>query len=215
MSSDPPPVLTRFVFIRHGESVANATQTVHGHRMCGGLTDSGRDQCARLAARLGRTGELVGCILYASHFRRARETAELIAPAVGDPEVLVDEGFGEIDWGADCDGLTWTELVERHGTPDWDADPDVSFFPGGESVAALRRRVVGAIDAAVQEHRGRLVVVCTHGGAIDVAVRHAMGVAGRNSFDLYTTNASLTGITDTGRGRWRIDRYNDAAHLLA
>jgi len=36
----------------------------------------------------------------------------------------------------------------------------------------------------------------------------------RGWFDLFTLNTSLTGLTDTGRGRWRIDRYNDAAHLL-
>jgi len=214
MSSDPQPLLTRLVFVRHGESVGNATQTIHGHRVCGGLSETGREQCARLAERLVRTGELSGATLYATHFRRARETAQVIAPALGDPAVLVDERFGEIDWGADCDGLTWAEVVERHGTPDWDADPEISFFPGGESVATLRRRVVAAIDAAVEAHQGQLVVVCTHGGAIDVAVRHAMGVVGRNGFDLYTTNTSLTGITDTGRARWRIDRYNDAAHLL-
>lgn len=214
MSSDSQPVPTRLVFIRHGESVANATQTIHGPRMCGGLTDTGREQCGRLAARLARTGELAGTILLASHFRRAQETAALIAPALGDPDVIVDEGFGEIDWGVDCDGLTWTELVERHGAPDWDAGPDVAVFPGGESVATLQRRVVAAIEALVNERQGRLVTICTHGGAIDVALRYAMGVRERGGFELFTTNASLTGITANGEGRWRIDRYNDAAHLL-
>lgn len=214
MSNDSGPLHTRLVFIRHGESVANASLTVHGHRMCGGLTDIGRSQCARLAERLARTDELAGSILYASHFRRAKETAALIAPALGDPLVIVDEGFGEIDWGPDCDGLTWAEVVERHGAPDWDADLEAVPFPGAESIAGLRRRVAGAIDAALDRHRGELVVVCTHGGAIDVAMRHAMGINDRGGFDLYTTNTSLTGITDTGLGRWRIDRYNDAAHLF-
>lgn len=213
MSSDTPPVLTRLVLIRHGESIGNATQTIHGPRMCGGLSDAGREQCERLAERLARTGELAGGILYASQFRRAQETAKLIAPAVGNPEVLIDDGFGEVDWGPDCDGLTWTEIVERYGAPDWDADPELAAVPGAESFGVLHRRVTAAIERVVDLHRGGLVVVCTHGGAIDVAMRHALGVAGRGLFDLYTLNTSLTAITHTSWGRWRIERYNDAAHL--
>jgi probable phosphoglycerate mutase len=207
------PVLTRLVLIRHGESVGNATQAIHGPRMCGGLSDAGREQCERLAERLARTGELAGAVLYASQFRRAQETAKLIAPALGDPEVVVDGGFGEIDWGVECDGLTFTEIVGRYGTPDWDGDPEVPFLPGGESSADLQRRVIAAVDRVVTQHPGRIVVVCTHGGAIDVAVRYALGVEGRGQFDLYTTNTSLTTVTHTSWGRWRIERYNDAAHL--
>ena len=207
------PVLTRLVLIRHGESIANSTQTIHGPRMCGGLSDVGRDQCERLAERLARTGELAGCVLYASHFRRAQETAKLIAPAVGSPEVLIDDRFGEIDWGADCDGLTFVEIVERFGAPDWDTDPEMAILPGAESMATMHRRVMAAIERVVDEHRGGLVVVCMHGGAIDVAMRYVLGITGRGQFDLYTRNTSITAITHTNWGRWRIERYNDAAHL--
>lgn len=216
MSDDAAPVITRLVLIRHGESVGNATQTIHGPRMCGGLSDEGRAQCDRLAERLARTGELAGCVLYASHFRRAQETAARIAPALGHPTVEVQEGFGEIDWGAGFDGLAWNEIVERHGAPDWDADPEVPFFDGAESLAILHRRVAAAVDHVLAEHSGRIVVVCTHGGAIDAAVRNALGVGPRGQFDLYTANTSLTGIARVvgdGWARWRIERYNDAAHL--
>lgn len=214
---DAAPVLTRLVLIRHGESVGNATQAIHGPRMCGGLSDAGRDQCERLAERLARTGELAGAVLYASQFRRAQETAKLIAPSLGDPELVVDAGFGEIDWGVECDGLTFTEIVDLFGTPDWDGDPEVPFIAGGESSGDMTRRVTAAVDRVIARHPGRIVVVCTHGGAIDVAVRYALGVEGRGQFDLYTTNTSLTTLTNVSMGttwsRWRIERYNDAAHL--
>ena len=212
-SSDAEPVLTRLVLIRHGESVGNATQAIHGPRMCGGLSDVGREQCERLAERLVRTGELAGGVLYASHFRRAQETAKLIAPSLGDPDVVVDDGFGELDWGVECDGLTFTEIVERFGIPDWDGDPEVPFIAGGESNGDMTRRVTAAVDRVIALHPGRMIVVCTHGGAIDVALRYAFGVNGRGQFDLHTTNTSLTTLTHTSWGRWRIERYNDAAHL--
>ena len=212
-TADAAPVLTSLVLIRHGESVGNATQAIHGPRMCGGLSDAGREQCERLAERLARTGELSGAVLYASQFRRAQETAKLISPALGDPELVVDGGFGEIDWGVECDGLAFTEIVERFGMPDWDGDPEVPFIAGGESSADLTRRVTAAVDRVIARHPGRTIVVCTHGGAIDVAVRYAFGVVDRGQFDLYTTNTSLTTLTHTSWGRWRIERYNDASHL--
>jgi probable phosphoglycerate mutase len=210
---DVAPVLTSLVLIRHGESVGNANQAIHGPRMCGGLSDAGREQCERLAERLARTGELAGAVLYASQFRRAQETAKLIAPSLGGPEIVVDDGFGEIDWGVECDGLTYAEIVERYGTPDWDGDPEVPFIAGAESSADLTRRVTAAVDRVIARHPGRVIAVCTHGGAIDVAVRYAFGVTGRGQFDLYTTNTSLTTLTHTSWSRWRIERYNDASHL--
>ena len=64
-------------------------------------------------------------------------------------------------------------------------------------------------------HRGGFVVVCTHGGVVDVAMRHAVGLPVRGRFELLTTNTSLTGAVRTaGAEPWRIGRYNDAAHLL-
>ena len=75
--------MTRLVLVRHGESVASANRSIGGPRTCAGLSDLGRAQCDRLAARLAETGELGGAVLYASGYPRARETAERIAGALG------------------------------------------------------------------------------------------------------------------------------------
>ena len=79
--TDPLP--TRFVLVRHGESVATVNRFIGGFRTCTGLSDLGRQQAERLRDRLARTGEVAGDRLYASNFARARETAEIIAPALG------------------------------------------------------------------------------------------------------------------------------------
>lgn len=212
MTTEASAEPTRIVIIRHGESVANATKSVHGPRVCEGLSELGRDQCVRLAARLARTGELAGSVLVASQYRRARQTAEAIAPAIGNPPLEIDERWGELDWGAACDGLTWAEAVERHGLPNW-TDEDAPTFPGGESVAALQRRVAAAVDDLLARHRGRVVTICAHGGVVDMAVRYVTGAHDRSRFDLFTANTALTTIARTSSGRWRLERYNDAAHL--
>jgi 2,3-bisphosphoglycerate-dependent phosphoglycerate mutase len=204
---------TSVVLIRHGESVGNSTRTITHHRTCSGLSDEGRAQCELLAKRIDRTGELDGAVLYASHVRRAIETAEFLAPIVGS-EIRIDDRFAELDPGPDCDGMTYDDLIANHA-PDWTLeDPDGVIYPGGETVAGLHARVAAGLGDVVAKHPGELVVVCTHGGVVDVALRIALKLPVRGWFDLFTLNTSLTGLTDTGRDRWRIDRYNDAAHLL-
>jgi broad specificity phosphatase PhoE len=208
------PVITRLVLVRHGESVSNVSRTFGGPRTCTGLSDAGRWQSERLARRLRLTGELAGTVLYASAYPRAMETAKLIAPALGDPELIIDERFGELDPGEDIDGMLWDDIVARYA-PNWDdEDADAVLFPGGETIGQLHRRVVAAIDDLLEEHPGGLITVCTHGGVVDAAMRIAMRVPPRGWIELFATHTALTVLSSSASGRWRVDRYNDAAHLL-
>ncbi len=75
--------VTRLVLVRHGESVASVNRAIGGPRTCAGLSDHGRAQCDRLAARLAETGELGDVVLYASGYPRAQETAARLAGALG------------------------------------------------------------------------------------------------------------------------------------
>jgi len=213
MAADEPPILTTVVLVRHGESNATVRRAIGGPRTCTGLSDFGRRQCEALAARLASTGELAGSRLYASHYPRAIQTAEIIAPALGGPEVVVDDGFGEHDPGPDCDGLTFDEFLERHGMPDWEADPYGVTFPGGETLAELHHRVGGGLQRLVRAHPGETIVVCCHGGVVNAAMRHALRAPSTGDFELFTTNTSITEMIAVRPGRWRLQRYNDAAHL--
>jgi 2,3-bisphosphoglycerate-dependent phosphoglycerate mutase len=205
-----PP--TRIVLIRHGESQVTVRRVVGGPRTCSGLSELGRRQAEHLARRLVETGEIHADVLYASGYRRALETAEIIAPALG-LDVVVDEAFGEHDPGPDCDGLTFQEFVDRHGTPDWESDPHAVTFPGGETVAAFHLRVGAAMRAALERHQGATVVVVCHGGVVDAVLRSALRTSPTGVFEVHTLNTSLTELTLVAPGRWRLLRYNDTAHL--
>src|SRR5881394_3713890 len=121
--------MTRIVLIRHGESVSTVERRIGGVRTCGGLSPLGRKQAEALAARLARSGELDADVLVASTMRRAVETAEIIAPALGDLAVALDPAVCEHEPGPDCDGLTFQEFIDRHGEPDWQGDPYLVGFP--------------------------------------------------------------------------------------
>jgi len=97
--------------------------------------------------------------------------------------------------------------------PDWESDPYAVTFPGGETIAALHYRVGLAVDRVVARHAAGTIVVCCHGGVVNAAMRLALRSPPTGGFELFTSNTSLTEMVLVRPGRWRLLRYNDAAHL--
>jgi 2,3-bisphosphoglycerate-dependent phosphoglycerate mutase len=211
--------MTRLVLIRHGEAQVHVDGILGGERSCNGLSDLGRRQAAALRDRLKATGELGAVdVLYASSLPRAVETAEIIAPALGHPEVRLDRELREFDPG-DADGLTWEEFEERFPLPDV-RDPHRPRAPGGESWAGFGERIEQALARIVQAHMGETVVIACHGGVIE----HAFHLWGLSVVDGLHLEVENTGITEFLWGEpwpwhrpnppsWRLVRHNDAAHL--
>ena len=212
MTDDAEFTPTRLVLVRHGESQVTVRRVIGGPRTCSGLSELGAQQAQSLHDRLAATGEIEPGVLISSGYPRAIETAEAIAPAFGLP-VTIDEAFGEHDPGPDCDGLSFADFVDRFGMPDWEGDPHGETFPGGEPVAGFHFRVGAALSRVVREHAGGAIVVVCHGGVVDVAFRALLGLPQTGGFDLHTLNTSLTEFVLGRPGRWRLVRYNDAAHL--
>jgi probable phosphoglycerate mutase len=204
--------MTRLVIIRHGESVSTVERRIGGVRTCGGLSPLGRKQAEALAARLARTGEVTPDVLVASTMRRAVETAEIIAPALGDMPIVRIADLGEHEPGEECDGMSYDAFVERYGQPDWSGDPYVVGFPGGETVAAFKFRAATALHQLARDHPDETVVVVCHAGVVDVAMRTFLNLPISGVFELSTANTSITEVLHTGP-RWRLLRYNDHAHL--
>lgn len=203
---------TRVVLVRHGESEATVQRIIGGPRSCTGLSELGHRQAERLRGRLAETGEIAATALYSSDYPRARETAAAVAVALG-LEVRLEVGFGEHDPGPDCDGLSFQAFVDRFGMPDWEGDPHGETFPGGETIAEFHHRVGVALSGVVRVNAGGTIVISCHGGVVDASFRHLLGLPMTGGFELHTVNTSLTEFVQTRPGRWRLARYNDAAHL--
>lgn len=210
--SDTDFAPTRVVLVRHGESNATVARTIGGPRTCSGLSELGRRQAERLCERLATSPEIEATALVASGYPRAIETAEAIAPALG-LTVETDVRFGEHDPGPECDGLSYDEFVQRHGMPDWEGDPFAPTFPGGETIAAFHHRVGAAFSEAVRDNAGGSIVVVCHGGVVNAVMRTVLQAPTTGAFDLFTLNTSITEVVQGRPDRWRLVRYNDAAHL--
>ena len=121
----------------------------------------------RLAARGGVD------VIVTSPLRRARQTAEEVAAAIGVP-VEEDADFRETDFGA-WEGLTFTEAQRRW--PDevaaWLADP-AAARPGGESFAAVADRVRAARERLMAAHLRQTVLVVSHVTPIKTLLTEAL-----------------------------------------
>src|SRR5688572_17771035 len=120
---------TRLYLVRHG-----ATQLTAEDRFSGAigvdLSDRGREQARRLAARLA--DDRIAAV-YSSPLSRTAETAALLAAPHRLTPVTRD-GLREISHGR-WEGLTRREVEERYADEyaAWEADPFTFAPEGGES----------------------------------------------------------------------------------
>jgi 2,3-bisphosphoglycerate-dependent phosphoglycerate mutase len=209
----PIPTGTRLVLIRHGECVANEKGLAGGPLGDGGLTDLGRSQAEALARRLSVTAELRSATaFYTSTLPRAVETGDIVFAAINPGLVpLRDEDLGELRVG-DADGLTWTEIEERFELPNWDVDPSQRNVPGGESLLDFFARAVAVIDKIVASHPRELVVIVSHGGFIEQAMKIYQGLDGSVRLRPRIEHCSMTEI-EFHDGAKRLLRYNDVSPI--
>ena len=204
--------MTRLILVRHGESQVTVNRVVGGPRSCVGLSDLGRQQAVKLRDRWMQDAEFTPDLVISSAYPRAKETAEIVLPAFAGRSIEVIPQFGEHDPGPQCDGLPYAEFTERFGDPDWENDPYGVTFPGGETIAEFQIRIGSAIRALVDRVGSGTSIIFCHGGVVDTALRQAMRASGTGVFEIHTKNTSITEFVIVRPGRWRIVRYNDAAH---
>ena len=164
------------ILLRHGRSTANTSRTLAGRSPGVELDEVGRTQADRLVDRLS---DLPVTTLVRSPLLRCRQTLEPLAAATGiEPEI--DERLVEVDYGS-WTGRDLAELSKEDVWPVVQHHPSSAIFPGGESLAGMAVRAVGAIrtrDAALSERHGRdvLWVACSHGDVIKAVLADAYGM---------------------------------------
>lgn len=201
------------ILIRHAETVDNLSGRMSGWTDSD-LTPRGEEQARLLAEHVARAHPEAAA-MYASPLTRARRTALAIGAATGLAPIFVDDlremFFGEIE------GLRFEEIKAAYAhllKADEDADQDDFAWPGGESRLDFAERVRSAMGAIAATHRGRQVVVVTHGGVIStfLAILHGESLARWRKWNV--SNASVSEVrwdpvSETGV----LARHGDARHL--
>lgn len=188
------------LLVRHGQTAANAAGLLLG-RADPPLTDLGRLQAAASAAALAGVTRVV-----TSPLCRARQTAEAFGPGVARE---VDERWTELDYGEfegrpvkDVPNSTWQR---------WRRDASYSP-PGGESLAALGRRVRDACEELTSDDRDDDVAVISHVSPIKAAIAWALGVDDTVAWRMFLDQASISRVAIGANGP-SLRSYNETHHL--
>lgn len=161
------------LLVRHGETTWNRHGRVQGWAPSR-LTGRGRRQAEAVGRAIAEEYDVE--VIHASDLRRSRETAELMAGAVGAP-VELDAGWRERDFGA-YQGLPYDRLFDRFpalsvthsGAEALEHRPE-----GGESYREMRERVLAAWRGLTEAGGGTRIVV-THGGPLYAVLGRLKGL---------------------------------------
>jgi len=205
--------MTHLYLIRHGSYIEDERQPNPDPA----LSPDGVAQVERLRERLAATGEIVADALISSTLARARQTAAIIAPALGLP-VTLDPDVAE--WRNEHKSLKPDDFMTAFRAQPLDQRPFYVPFPGGETWAAFMLRACTALNRIAHHQAGKTVVIVCHGGIIQASFLYFFG-----SSTLHVPTSALdagyTSITHwekmvvNGNDRWLLERHNDTAHLQA
>ncbi|ROR82882.1 probable phosphoglycerate mutase [Plantibacter flavus] len=146
--------------IRHGQTAWNFERRLQGTTDIP-LNDTGREQAATVAPRLTGTWDVV----VSSPLGRARETAQIIADALGLELGPTYTDVVERHYG-DAEGATAQMVVEN-----W---PDHQY-PNLETEESVIERGLRGIEAIARDYPGRNVLVVSHGTLIRLTLSHLSG----------------------------------------
>lgn len=164
--------MTRLYLVRHGETEWNKESKVQG-RTDIELSSEGIKQAQLLAERLA--GENIDYI-YSSSLKRALRTAEIVAD-YKSCAIVKSEEYHEICLGP-WEGMTINEIREKYSEHFrvYKEDPANFKLPGAETFMDLTERTYNAIIEIVREHKGRNILLVSHGTAIKAAIIRILGI---------------------------------------
>lgn len=202
----------RLLLVRHAVTDWNRDGRFQGH-LDPPLSDAGRRQAQLLADRLATDVNLRPSRIVSSSLGRALQTAVQIASACG-AELSTDARLIEIGQGAwegrTHDELTTTDVAHYEA---WRHGAGRRQPPGAESLAAVRSRLADALLEHLAEGAWPACIV-SHGGALRLLAGRLLRLNAARAWALDLDNASLSVCVRLARGTWRLQRWNDTAHLL-
>lgn len=159
--------ITKFIFVRHGESIKNTECMIDGNdKPRFPLTEKGREAAKNVAQKL--KSENID-IIFASPFARTQETAEIINETL-QREVQYDDRLREVFLG-DMNGLKRTDIQERYTEEHNKYLTDWNYKPGGgESANDILARMSDFMTEISQKYPGKTILIVSHADQIAVTI---------------------------------------------
>ncbi|MGI4779528.1 MAG: histidine phosphatase family protein [Janthinobacterium lividum] len=188
---------TEIILVRHGETAWNRELRFQGHVDIP-LNDAGHEQARRVGLRLA--GEPVDHV-FSSDLMRAQQTAAPVARQLGS-KVVTQAGLREQHFGV-VEGLRGEDIRQLHprAWEEWLEFREDHAMPGGESAQQFHARAIGALGAVAAAHAGKILLVVTHGGVLDMVWRTArgLGLNGPRQSDIPNAGINRIRLADPAR----------------
>ena len=194
------------ILVRHGETEYNAQGRLQGYSPVS-LSTRGHQQAMLVGPRVQ---PLRPTVLYSSDIQRAHETAAILSEHVGLP-VQPCTGLREWNIGNWIDRMAEEFYAHLAAIG---AHPATHVPEGGESQEQTQARMVAQMQAWADQHAAATILGVSHGMAIDLFVRHILGLDVRQCPPYRIANASVN-IFRHQDGKWEIVTLNDIGHLIA
>lgn len=151
--------MTKLIFVRHGQSVANLKQVFAGQTNPD-LTEQGHRQAEALSDWIAENYKIDA--IYSSDLIRAYNTARPIADKL-KLSITKTEKLREI-YSGKWQGVSYSEIKENYPQEYgvWLSDIGNVVCPGGESFVELAERVKAEVLSIAERHSGQTVIITTH-----------------------------------------------------
>ncbi|MFD2177581.1 histidine phosphatase family protein [Veronia pacifica] len=162
---------TKIHLFRHGETVWNAEKRMQG-QSDSPLTATGRQQAIDARKKLDNIDVDYA---YCSDSGRAKETTSLLLEEL-DISLTASEVLREMHFG-EWEGELQDDVSAHSPDESWNLwnKPDKYQSNGGEDLVQLRDRAVDALTNIARKHRGKEVVIVSHGAFIKTVLNHIDG----------------------------------------
>lgn len=204
---------TSVYIIRHGAYEHRASPEGTEASCDFGLSEVGLKQANALRARLERTREIQADALISSTLPRARQTAEILAPALGLEVQLAPE---LCEWESGNEHLGTEAFMATLKSLGGAERRNHRFWPNFETISEFTGRVHGKLSELVSAYEDKSLVLVAHGGVVEAAFHYFLGIGGYPFEGGYPAagHASITHWRRSStRQEWIQEYANDTHHL--
>jgi len=181
------------LLMRHGETDWNRQGRVMGRNPIE-LSENGRVQ-VHAAARVAQP--LSPDVVITSPLVRARQSAEIMAEALGGLEIIEEPEITEVLYGR-WEGMTYHDLIDDPHYVEYRKSPIDYPTPGGETIPEVQARGIRAITGAVERNTDKRILFVSHGDIIRTVLCHFLGLELKYFHRLRVDNATISGVQLAG-----------------
>lgn len=208
---------TDLLIIRHGETDWNTLQRLQGWSDIS-LNEVGTNQALHLnkylqtqyLQQIYNSNGLKPTRIYASDLKRAIQTAKPLANELSI-QISIEPNLRERNYGK-LEGRNWREALEQQNTSGHVAPKDFASELEVESLAMFSQRIQQGLNGIVQRYPGELVIIISHGGALDMMWRYFKGLTHNTEREILQRNTSINHVR-YAKNEWHLLDWGHQAHL--